>query len=166
MAEALKHFDEDWDNKTSVFQSRIDLKVLAEVETILDDHFDISPRSVSALIKNALYILVQIGRKNGWSREFKSYRESWIHLNQKGLYAFNKADRARESITDRISREDIKEPRVYRHDVDKAAATVDSIGKDKQVEKLDMISKTKEEMLEALREQGSLYEGDIDETSE
>ena len=83
-----------WENKTSVFQSRLDIRELAGIAEIMLEHFGQHTTTASGLISLALHTLFQIGLANDWVKEDRSLREAYIYLMERGIYAINKAGRA------------------------------------------------------------------------
>jgi len=86
--------DYHWENKTAVFQSRLDIQELAMVGQILTEHFGQRVTTVSRLVSMALHTLVQIGVVNGWCSEPESLRDAYLYLMERGIYAINKNDQA------------------------------------------------------------------------
>jgi len=160
MTDELKYLDENWDNKTSTFQSRLDLKLLAEVTQLLTDHMKVHTTSISGVIKHSLYILIQIGRKNGWCAPFDTYRDAWLYLHERGLYAFNKAGKSSTAIDDALDKEKVEVP-IMRHDVERIGQSVEGKSKGKDdMEILDDVVKSKDKIIESLKEDGLLADTD------
>ena len=148
---------EKWDNKTAVFQSRLDLKLLAELTYMLEDRYITNFRSISGLIKEALYILVQIGEYNEWGggRKFDTYNEAYLYMMGKGLWAFNKDNMARESLNKAIFEKELIP--TMESEGDRIATKMEEEEKRKRMD--DMMG-DKEKLMEALRKDGVLAEGD------
>lgn len=147
---------EHWDNKTSTFQSRLDLKVLAELTHMLEKRYNMNFGSVSGLIRDALFTLVQIGRHNEWGegRTFDTYNDAYIFMMERGLWAISKNDLSRDALNLKLEEERVP---IMEVEVDRIVEKVSQDEKDRtDRDKMDEIMKNKEKLLSDLKEGGVL----------
>ena len=176
MARPIKKLD------SAVVQARMDIRDLAWIHSILySPPFEYWSPSISDMVSTALQMFLDIAAHNKWGKDRPDTTvDAMNYLGSYGLGAYNKGGRASEILNEAIHRGEVSVPSMTSLDIKRAVtggikeekvqeriddeehgseSGLSSEERDKRdIGALDDLTKTTEDTLKALREQGVIAE--------